>query len=421
MTAISYKKWIKLDNAAKLFAAIVRKNYSTFFRLEVIFSESIYAEALQLALRDTLRRYPLFQMHLRRGFFWHFLEEYEHESHIDSIEDVDVCRYEQLKSTRRALWRVLAGDTRLALEVSHILTDGIGALEFFKTLLCCYYEYAYKKISDWGNVRHAAGVSEESEMEMSYQKYSVSCARYYEKNTSSFQYPEKRERRYVVTRMIMNARQVKRTAKDMNTNVTGFLTAVHLYAVQQLYGTQLVKKNGTVQDLILVNLRPLFRSQTLRNFYLFVKVGIDFSFCHYDFDEIVYKVQAQMQNFVDLHEIRRQFSHYVGMERNICNRIVPWFFKIPIMRTVQFLSGETKMIGSISNVGKLQLPEEVSAKIKHVFFIPTPSRYMGRNISIIGHGNEITLNTGRYLHSDNVERQMVKILLSQSVDVVYLE
>lgn len=416
-----HKKWTKLDNAAKLYAAIVRKNYSAFFRFEANFTESIYAEALQLALNDTLHRYPLFQMHLRKGVFWYFLEEYDHKVHIDPIESVDICRYEYLKSTRCALWRVLAGDMRLALEVSHILTDGIGALEFFKTLLCRYYEYAYKELSDWGNVRHVTSACKESEMEMSYQKYSVGHARYYVKNISSFQYPDKRGQRYMVAHVVMNVRQVKHAAKSMKTNIVGFLTAVHLYAIQQLYGTQFIKKNGMVREFLLVNLRPFFRSETLRNFYLFVIVGIDFSLGHYDFDEIVDKVRAQMHNFVDPREIRRQFSRYVGMEKNIFNRMAPWFMKNTVMRTVQFLSGETKMIGSISNLGKLELPEAVSAKIERIVFIPPPSRYMGRNISVIGHGDEITLTTGRYIYSDNVEREMVKILLSQNVDVLYLE
>ncbi len=415
-----HKQWIKLDNAAKLYAAIIRKNYSTFFRFEVHLDESVYAEALQEALGDTLRRYPLFQTRLRRGLFWYFLEEYHHEIRIDPIDNVEPCRYEGLKSTHNPLWRVFAGDARLALEVSHILTDGIGALEFFKTLLCRYYECAHEPLSDWETVRHFEGAAEEAEMEMSYKKHRRGRARNYVESAQSFRYPDKRGTDYVVTHMVMNAEHVKRAAKSMNTNVAGFLASVHLYAVQQLYGTRFMKRNGTVRDLLLVNLRPFFKSQTLRNFYLFVMVGIDFSFGHYDFDEIVNKVQAQMYNLVDPREIRRRFSYYVGMEENIFNRIVPWFVKTPVMRTMQFLSGETKMIGSISNIGKLDLPEAVSAKIKRVFFTPPPSRYMGRNISIIGHGNEITLTTGRYIQSNNVEREMAKILLSQNIDLLYL-
>lgn len=413
--------WTKLDNAAKVFPAVMRRDYSTFFRFEISLCDPVYADALERALADTLPRYPLFQTRLRRGLFWYFLEEYAHEPRITVIDEAEPCKYERLKSGRCPMWRVFAGDTRIALEVSHVVTDGIGALEFFRTLLCRYYELAYGELADWGDVKKCGEPAAAQELEMSYSVHHKKGRIRPTRAEQSFQYPDMRGKRYILTHMVMKTDQVKAAAHAHGASVTAFLAAVHLCAVQSIYSAAIQKSKKLVRELVLVNLRPYFDSKTLRNFYLFVVPSIDFSIGHYDLHEITRKIHAQLQDLIDVRKIREDLTHYVNLERNVFGRAVPWFIKNPVIRAVQFFSGETKMIGSISNLGRLTLPAAVLEKIRFAYFCPPPSRFMGRNISIVGCADNLTLTTGRYIHSDALEREMAKILLAQNIDVLYLD
>ena len=412
-------QWLPLDNSSKLFSAIARKSYSTFFRLEAHLANPVYAEGLQKALRDTIARYPLLQMKLRRGVFWYFLEQRDTEAFIEPIEDEPPCEYKPIRGRKKKLWRIKVRERKIAFEISHILTDGIGAMEIFRTLLCRYYEYEKEPLKNWGQVKNTRETPPLEELELSYKKYYRSKSSKKISHPSAFHYPEKRINTYKTTHLTMNTQNLKEAAKKEGTTITGFLIASHLYALQTLYGKYFQKHKKMVRELVLVNLRTFFNSQTLRNFYLFVIPSINFSLGHYDFDEIIRKMHFQLQDLLDPREIQRQFSCYVKEEHKILNKIVPTFIKDVALRCIQFLDGEKKMTGSFSNLGVFTLPEELESCVESVYFYPLPSRFIGRNIALISYKNTTTLTFGRFIETANVEREMAKILIARNVDVLY--
>ena len=66
--------WRRLDNSAKIFPLSTGKRYSTVFRLSVLLKEDIIPETLQEALIETLEKYQSFKVKIKKGFFWHYLE-----------------------------------------------------------------------------------------------------------------------------------------------------------------------------------------------------------------------------------------------------------------------------------------------------------------------------------------------------------
>ena len=73
------KDWIKLDNAATIYPAIVDRKYATLFRLTITLTENIDKKILQESLNKVLKRFPTFLYTLRQGFFWCYLEKIKHE------------------------------------------------------------------------------------------------------------------------------------------------------------------------------------------------------------------------------------------------------------------------------------------------------------------------------------------------------
>lgn len=68
-------RWMRLDNAAKIYPAAKRRNWNNFFRLSATLTEPVDAAVLRSALDVTVRRFPSIAVRLRRGVFWYYLEE----------------------------------------------------------------------------------------------------------------------------------------------------------------------------------------------------------------------------------------------------------------------------------------------------------------------------------------------------------
>ena len=68
-------KWMRLDNAAKIYPAAKRRNWSNLFRVSATLTEKIDTGVLQSALDATVKRFPSIAVRLRKGMFWYCIEE----------------------------------------------------------------------------------------------------------------------------------------------------------------------------------------------------------------------------------------------------------------------------------------------------------------------------------------------------------
>ena len=59
-------KWLRLDNAAKIYPAAMRKNWSNVFRQSVNLREEVDATVLKSALEVIVKRFPSIAARLRR-------------------------------------------------------------------------------------------------------------------------------------------------------------------------------------------------------------------------------------------------------------------------------------------------------------------------------------------------------------------
>ena len=100
------------------------------------------------ALRTVLRRCPYYQVHLRRGFFWYYLQRHDAVPPLYPMSETPISA---IPAWRRDtdLFRVQARGATIAIDFSHILTDGIGGLRFLGTLVTRYLELCGVKVGDW--------------------------------------------------------------------------------------------------------------------------------------------------------------------------------------------------------------------------------------------------------------------------------
>ncbi len=125
------RRWMRLDNAAKLYPAVRTKNWCNVFRLSITLNENIDPDVLQKALNVTVGRFPSIAVRLCKGFFWYYLEEIESAPAV--IPDRPYpCGKMTADDMKRCAFRVLYYKKRIAVEFFHSLTDGNGGLIFLK-------------------------------------------------------------------------------------------------------------------------------------------------------------------------------------------------------------------------------------------------------------------------------------------------
>ncbi len=64
-------RWMRLDNAAKIFPAAMRKNWNNAYRISFSFRDPIDPEKLQEAVNVVVLRFPSVYVHLGHSMFWH--------------------------------------------------------------------------------------------------------------------------------------------------------------------------------------------------------------------------------------------------------------------------------------------------------------------------------------------------------------
>ena len=69
------RRWHRLDNTANLFPVITSRRFSNVYRLSLTLAEPVIPELLQQALERVLPWFAAFRVRLRRGVFWHYLEQ----------------------------------------------------------------------------------------------------------------------------------------------------------------------------------------------------------------------------------------------------------------------------------------------------------------------------------------------------------
>lgn len=67
--------WVRLDNAAKIYPAARRRNWSNIYRLSATLAHPIDKDVMQKALNVTAKRFPTIAACLKKGAFWYYLQQ----------------------------------------------------------------------------------------------------------------------------------------------------------------------------------------------------------------------------------------------------------------------------------------------------------------------------------------------------------
>ena len=406
-------RWMKLDNAAKIYPAAKRRNWNNFFRISATLTEPVDTAVLRSALDVTARRFPSIAVRLRRGAFWYYLEQIPK---APAIQDEKSCplAHAPFHQVRQCAFRVLVYHNRFAVEFFHALTDGTGALIFVKTLLAEYLSQKYGlTVPAVDGVLGRLEEPSDEELEDSFLRYAgdVKASR---KESTAWHLsgtPEKDGFKNLVTLMVP-APELKACAKRYGVSVTELLCAAMMQAIAQLQAEKVPQRRlrKPVKVLLPVNLRNLFPSRTLRNFASYVTPEIDPRMGDYTFEEICAAVHHRMGLENNPQTMRAKFAANVASEKSPVLRVMPLFIKNLAMKAVFDTVGECKSCLCLSNLGVVRLPEVMAPYVARMDFIIGVQAKAPHDCGVLTWNDTVYINCIRSIREPELELRFYQVL-----------
>lgn len=411
--------WLPLDNAAKIYPAVRNSEQTAVFRISAVLKEQIRLKTLYEALQELESRFPYYKVVLQRGFFWYYLEYLETPFPVAPDQAIP-CR--GFKTNDGILMRILVFNNSISVEFSHILTDGSGGLAFLKSVLITYFKKrGYPPPADLKY--HKPGEKPaDQEFEDAYKRYFQKNLPYVPKFEKAFHLPFKLRKKPRFRTMIlsMSLHEVYEKAQDKKVSITVYLVAIYLLALQEIFqqmekGKQR-KANKILRIQVPVNLRSLYRSDTMRNFSLFVMPEIDLRLGRYTFDEILTKVYYLIKLETDKKMINKIISRNVGSEKRPEVRGAPLVIKSIALNYTYRALGASLYSGVITNLGKVDLSPDLNDLVDYfVFTPPPPNTLLKVNCGVVGFKDRLTMSFGNVSDSAELEQSFTRFLEDQGV------
>lgn len=406
-------RWLRLDNAAKIYPAARRRDWSSIYRQSVTLREPVDVQVLQSALEVTVKRFPSIAARLRRGAFWYYLQQLAQAPEIRSESSYPLTRMTR-DEIRRCAFRVVVFENRIAVEFFHSLTDGTGALIFLKSLTAEYIEQRYGvAIPAERGVLDRKEEPKPEELEDSFPKYMAPVAAS-RRDTNAWRMNERAEPGEFLHLTCFRApvEAVRKAAHDYGVTVTVFLSAVMMRALANLQAEKVPspRKRKRIKVLIPVNLRRLFPSETLRNFALYTIPEIDPRLGDYSLEEICRVVEHKMGMEVTAKHMSTVIATNVRDEQNIAVRLLPLPIKNFVMKAIFDAVGERKCCLNMSNLGAVELPEAMKPYVERVDFILGTQADAPYNCGVISYGGTVNINFIRTIKEPELERHFYAVL-----------
>lgn len=379
----------------------------------MILTEPVRKEVLQNALDNILKRFPSLAVKLQNGVFWDFLVQNDRILQVE-LEEKYPCYPLRPGENGGHLLRVLYYNCRISVEIFHSITDGTGAVEFLKTLVYKYLLLLGKSIEDDGLILRPDELPNKYEIEDSFEKYYQKAANDRITGTKAFHIEGTPLEPFGnnVIHGVMSSSALNAVARKNGSTITEYLTAVLIYSIYtgcMKYGIY----REPIRVTIPVNLRKIFPSRTLRNFFTIVNVGIKPSE-NLEFDTILRAVSSELREKIKKENLYNVITSNIRLEKMLVARFVPVYIKNFVIRYGFESFGENFKTTTFSNMGNVKLPDCISQYVKRMEVIIYPTHKSPINCGVISVNDKLTVTFPRTIQETEIIRDFFRFLAEKS-------
>ena len=411
--------WYRLDTAALIFPAIIRRDWSNAFRVSACLKEDVDTAILQQAV-DALRpRFPSYYVTLHKGVFWYYLEESREPVRVQNDYAYPLT-FMSSRELRHNCLRVLVYKNRIAAEFFHALTDGHGGSVYLCNLIARYLELKEGiAIPRGGLLRDLNESPPPEELEDSFLKNAAEVAAGRREEPSYHLHGVREERGFkTLTTGIVETQALLDAAHRYGVTVTALLAAVMVESIIAMQSEERPRRRQRpVKITIPVDLRRLYGSRTLRNFSLVLNLGVDPRYGDYTLEELCRSIYHQIGANATPQNMAGMIAANVQPQQLVPLRLAPVFIKNLVMDAVYRRSGESGGSLNVSNITKLPLPEEMLQYVERMEFIIGPQRSYPNNCSVMSFGGKTYINMIRNIRQSELERRFFSRLVELGIAV----
>lgn len=412
MKAKKSKRWIRLDNAAKIFPPTCDKRDPKVFRFSCELTEVVKPDILQKALDKTMEAFPGYLSVMKHGFFWYYLESTDLRPVVHE-DNSQICGPLYDKNEHGLLFDVSYYKRRINIEMFHVLADGTGALEFMRALVCRYLGYVHE--GNLGDSPPSSGydASDSEKMADSFQKYYNPKNKKKESVSLAYKVKGSRlsENRLKVIEGIMPVDKMLQLARAHGTTMTIFLTSVLICAIYDSMPVRFRKRPISIS--VPVNLRKYFESESSRNFFSVIYITHNFNGQPADIKEVIKAVSERFKQNLTQESIEQNMNALVAMEKNYAIRAVPLIIKDFAMRMAYNIN-DLSVTAALSNVGQIELPAVYAPYIR-LFDVMTSTKKI--QICMCSHKNNLVITFTDSFVSSDIQKYFFRMLSSFDIPV----
>ncbi|MBR5179939.1 MAG: hypothetical protein IKW90_14220 [Lachnospiraceae bacterium] len=407
---MSSNNWYKIDNVAKVFLATVGKRDTRSFRLSCTLKENIDPDLLQQAVLSAIQDRPQVQVRIRRGIFWHYMEDTDILPKVTEEND-RICPLLYVPAKAMLHYQVTYFGNRINLEIFHALTDGTGAMEFLNIIVLDYLKLKYS--GQFTDVTIHSGASAGDLSQDSYRQFFGSKNLSRGPAQSKAYHPGGLKLPYNQLQFFeihMPVSQILPRAKQIKVSLTSYLGALWMLAIRDEMPPR--RRNLPVTISLPVNLRNYYPSQTARNFFNSVNVTHVFD-KDISIEELATEFDVNLKSQLTEENIKKQMDNFETMEYVAPVRVVPLFIKQLVVR--HFTKKSNKKVTMVfSNMGIQKPPVSVGEQIENYSgFCSTNSLFS----TMFSYKDNLTLGVSSAFVNTNVVKNFVKGLSQSGVDI----
>ena len=408
-------RWDKLDNTANLFPVIAREGMSNVYRVAVNLKEDIDAELLQEALNRVLPYFDVFNMRMKRGFFWHYYETNDKPAPKVHKEDAYPCAYINPFNNNDYQFRVTYFKKRINLEVFHALTDGNGAFLFLKELTYQYLRLAHEELKKPELDKLSATTSLDSE-DSYLENYKTKAKKGYKTEKALIVKGESYTMgRYGVVQGYISLQDIKRVAKSYGVTINQYIVGVFTYAIYMGYLKGKPSKRP-ISTCVPVNLRPYFESETTKNFFAVVSAVFKPEKSKYEFKEVLEIIKNSLDSQIEKDNLEKLFSYNVSNQMNFMLRAFPLFLKNLGMK-IAYNSSARANTGTLTNLGIVKVDEAYIDYIDSFYALLSMSK--GQNIkgAVCTYGETLVFSMSQGIKEMDVPKAFFRQLSKDGISL----
>lgn len=391
--------WYRLDNVGRFYSSQAGRSAQTVFRIAAEMSEDVDPDSLQRAVDRAVDVFPGFNVTLRSGLFWHYLEQAGHKPKV-SPESLPVCS-RMHAGPRSVLMRVSHFGRRINLEVSHIVSDGRGTLEFFKAVVAFYVEERHGCDSGLASYSGREDQKTEDSFSKNYDRAASASTRL-PKAYRIHGWRDAADPEFLECHMSASA--VHAAAKGMGVGVTSLLVAAIVCAIRDGMPAHERARNRAICLDVPVDLRRFFGSNTLRNFFGLAYVSYFPGKDDEPLAAVAASIQGQLSEATQPDVLKRRMNRMVKLQRNPALRVAPLFMKDLALALAGWVTARD-VTTTASNLGRIEMPEGAAPYVRSVVVLTSTSNI---NFVMSTFEDDLSVGVSSVLVSDDIERRFVE-------------